>query len=66
MCLCVVVFNEKVKIKVMQMKIVLGVESANYSLGNVSNQGFIRHLVCRNVVYFSVKTLLAAFVRLRG
>ena len=50
----------------MQMKIVLGVESANYSLGNVSNQGFIRHLVCRNVVYFSVKTLLAAFVRLHG
>ena len=36
----------------MQMKIVLGVESANYSLGNVSNQGFIRQLVCRNVVLF--------------
>jgi len=55
MYFCVVVANEIVN-KVTQMKIILGVESAKYSLGNVSNQGFIRHLVCRNVVLFSVKT----------
>ena len=39
MYLCVVVANEIVN-KVTQMKIILGVESAKYSLGNVSNQGF--------------------------